>query len=347
MSESWTNSLLNLGAEFDAGRVTGFSATPAQDWSAQSNGLCDLSHYGLIRVSGEDAGRFLQAQLTNDVLALEVGAAQLNGWCSPKGRLLAVFTLWREADAYFLMLPRSLRAGIQARMGMFVLRSKVVVADVSDTTVRLGLTANSPVEFASLFPDAIPVAQGTVMTIHGGTAVRISHSRAILVLQPTLAEARWRELSSLAATLTANAWDLSIIREGVVEVLPETQDTYVPQMTNFELVGGVSFKKGCYPGQEIVARTQYRGILKRRMVRVQVALQTALAPGAPIYSPAFPDQAAGSVVISARSDKDTVEALVVAQLDAIEHNGLFLDQQFTAAGRFELLALPYSLPNQS
>jgi len=346
MSESWTNSLLKMGAHFNAGRVTGYASDEPDDWSIGSRGICDLSHYGLIRVSGEDAGRFLQAQLTNDVLALDVGAAQLNGWCSPKGRLLAVFTLWRSSDAYYLMLPRLLQAGIQKRLGMFVLRAKVAIEDVSTFAVRFGLISGSSTELTDVLPNDPSPAPGTAHTTATGTVVRLSPTRTIVVVDPLAAEQTWDDLASQRSRLTANAWDLASIRDGVIEVLPETQDAYVPQMANFELAGGVSFKKGCYPGQEIVARTQYRGILKRRMVRVRIASETPLLPGTQVYSPLFPGQAAGTIATSARSAADTVEALVVAQLEAISNNSLFVDQSFSTAGQLAVLSLPYRLPDQ-
>ncbi len=344
MSESWTNSLLKMGAQFDAGRVMGYASDTSDGWSIGSRGICDLSHYSLIRVSGEDAGSFLQAQLTNDVLALDVGVAQLNGWCSPKGRLLAVFTLWRASDAYYLMLPQPLQAGILKRLGMFVLRSKVAIEDASTLTIRLGLISGSSSELTDILPDAPTPVPGTVLTTARGTVVRLSPSRTVVVANPLDAEQMWGELLSQRSRLTANAWDLASIQDGVIEVLPETQDAYVPQMANFELAGGVSFKKGCYPGQEIVARTQYRGILKRRMARVRIASETTLAPGTQIYSPLFPEQAAGTLAISARADANSVEALVVAQLEAIRNNSLFVDPSFSSAGQLEVLALPYQLP---
>jgi len=346
MSESWTNSLLKMGARFDAGRVTGYASDTSDYWSIGSRSICDLSHYGLMRVSGEDAGRFLQAQLTNDVLALEVGAAQLNGWCSPKGRLLAVFTLWRTSDAYYLMLPRPLQAGIQKRLGMFVLRSKVAIEDASALTVRWGLIGGTSTQLTDILPDSPSPAAGTALTTATGTVVRLSLARTIVLVNPQAAEQMWRDLLSQRSRLTANAWDLATIRDGVIEVLAETQDAYVPQMANFELAGGVSFKKGCYPGQEIVARTQYRGILKRRMVRVRIVSETTLSPGTPIYSPLFPEQAAGTLALSARADANSVEALVVAQLEAIRNNSLFVDQRFSSDGRLDVLALPYQLPDQ-
>lgn len=346
MSERWTSSLLKLGAQFDAGRVSAFETLPTNNVAITAEGVfCDLSHYGVLRISGEDAGRFLQAQLTNDVLALQTEGVQLNGWCSPKGRLIAVFNLWRDGDVYFMMLPRALVPGVLQRLRMFVLRSKVTLEDFSDQCVRLGLMWDGTMTPACSKINAPPPPPGKFIAIAEGTLLRVSQSRAVLIVDPLLAEGLWRTLTNVATAQIANAWDLAMIREGIIEIQPETQDAYVPQMANFELVDGVSFKKGCYPGQEIVARTQYRGILKKRMVRVRIASTTTLISGTPVFSPTFPDQAVGSIAASAMSDAQTIEALVVAQRAAIDDNSLYVDQNCSAINHLQILSLPYVTPD--
>lgn len=269
--------------------------------------VCDLSPLNaLLRVSGDDAADFMHSQFTNDVKALAVGAAQWNGWCTPKGRLLATFVLARDAGGYFLMLPAAFAEAFAKRLRMFVLRSKVKIEDVSAATPRFGLWGGT-------------IAQG---------AFRLGESRAVAFGQAP--EGR-------AATL--DDWALSLIRDGVVQVVPGTQEAFVPQMANYELVGGVSFKKGCYPGQEIVARTQYRGILKKRAVRVHSP--AALAPGDSVYSDAFGDQSAGTVANVAPSPEGGFEALVVAQLDAIARGDLRL--RSLAGPALAVQPLPYAL----
>ena len=267
--------------------------------------VCDLSpSNALLRVSGDDADDFLHNQFTNDVKALAVGAAQWNGWCTPKGRLLATFVLARDAGGYYLLLPAAFAEAIAKRLRMFVLRSKVKVDDVSSSMPRFGLWSG-----------AIPAG-----------AFRVGEARAF-VFGPA-PEGR---------SATLDDWALSLIRDGIVQVVPGTQEEFVPQMANYELVGGVSFKKGCYPGQEIVARTQYRGILKKRAVRVRSA--TPLAPGDSVYSDAFGDQSAGTVANVAPSPEGGFEALVVAQLEAIAKGDLRLGS--LAGPALVLQPLPY------
>ncbi|MBC7623310.1 MAG: folate-binding protein YgfZ [Aeromicrobium sp.] len=344
MSDSWVNTLISLGAQFSDGRLTQFSGVTAETSMARTAGICDLSHYGLIKITGDDAGKFLHAQFTNDIASLPSGLSQLNGWCSPKGRLLAVFWIWRVEDAYYLLLRKSLQPMIQKRLGMFILRSKVVLEDLSGTTVRIGLIKVSGAEGAvDIFSGSIP-AFGSVATTSNGTSVRLSAFRTVLIAEPNHAPAAWQALCETAQPLTANEWDLAAVNEGIIEVVPDTQDSYVPQMANFELVGGVSFKKGCYPGQEIVARTQYRGILKRRMAKVSSFSSAALKPGTPVYSPQFPDQSVGSVALSARCTAIKVVSLIVTQLEAINHDNLFLDLACLPENKLVIESLPYAYP---
>ncbi len=343
MSDHWTSTLIEMGAVFSDGRVMRFGDSTDIEWVPQTSGICDLSHYAVLKVTGDDAAQFLHAQLTNDVLKLGDGDSQLNGWCSPKGRLLAAFSLWCLSGAYYLLLPRSINVAIQKRLGMFVLRSKVVLEDVSASHTCFGIVASKPEEWPVTIGQERPT-DNRLTHITNGILVRISPSRTVVVVTPETALVEWQRLSKVFQVLGANAWDLATIGDGVIEIGADTQDSFVPQMANYELVGGISFKKGCYPGQEIVARTQYRGILKRRMAKVAIAAAVSPKPGAPVYSPAFPDQAVGTVAISAMASVNEANALVVAQLEAIETNTLFLDPTYTPSSQLAIKPLPYRYP---
>lgn len=329
MNERWLQLLQLEGATFSNGRVTHFAATPTRNGN---DALCDLSHYGVIKVSGEEAAKFLQAQLTNDVLALNDGQAQWNGWCSPKGRLLVTFLIWRHDNSYLLLLPKSLQVAIQKRLGMFVLRSKVVIEDVSNVWQRIGVIADTNTSLT------LPTNLMQCETNKLGLVIRLSNQRALIVAEIVTAIATWQTLSKTISRVGANDWDLAGIRDGIIDITPETQDAYVPQMVNFELIGAVNFKKGCYPGQEIVARTQYRGILKRRMVRATFAAIDIPIAGTPLYSPAFAEQVAGTIALAAKNG-EAIEALVVAQIEAITSDSLYQDAAFTK--KCQILNLPY------
>jgi len=217
-----------------------------------------LSRYGLLSVTGADARAFLHAQLTNDIEHLAADRWALAGWCSAKGRLLASFLVIPSPDGFFLQLARDLAAPVAKRLTMFVLRSKVKIADLSATWSQVGVwdadLASTDVAW-----------RGNVATVRVG-------ERRFLQLGPAA------ELSEPANTDEVQ-WTLQEIRAGRPLITSATQDQFVPQMVNFEALGGVDFRKGCYPGQEIVARAQYRGQVKRRMVHTRAPAGVSLQPG--------------------------------------------------------------------
>jgi folate-binding protein YgfZ len=264
--------------------------------------VADLSHNALISVSGDDAAAFLHGQFTNDVQALAVERAQWNGWCSPKGRLLATFLLIRRKDDFLMMLPAEIAPVIAKRLSMFVLRSKVKIADVSSQYALRGILGRRDA------PPPMALAQEGE-----GLVVGLEPGRFILLAPPQ---------SAPTPDAGPDAWELASIRAGVPTITAATQEAFVPQMANFELVGGVSFKKGCYPGQEIVARTQYRGGLKRRMARAHVAGAERPQAGDAVYSSAFGEQSAGTIVNAAPAPEGGFDALVVAQIESIERGDL-------------------------
>ena len=346
MSDRWISVLTDQGARFADGRVTDYGDPPGE-LSAVDHGnvICDLSHDGLILVSGDDAAAFLQAQLCNDVLSLGDNGAQWNGWCSPKGRLLATFLIWKGRQGYFLQLPRVLQAAIQKRLQMFVLRSKVILSDESGNWVRFGVAGNEAESTLKSLAGAVPDTDMSTLHVEAGRVIRLSANRFEIVASHDNALALWRELSVKATKVGAAIWVGLMIRDGILTVLPGTQDAFVPQMANFELIGGVSFKKGCYPGQEIVARTQYRGILKRRMALVHSSAAAIPNPGDSVYAAEFGDQAAGAIANAAPAPGGGFDALVVAQIDAIKGGSLALGS--LDGPQLVPQVLPYPVPELS
>ena len=342
MSERWIAALTDRGARFADGRVADFGDAGGE-LAAAVNGtiICDLSHDGLIHVGGAEAAAYLQAQFCNDVATLGEEAAQWNGWCSPKGRLLVTFLVWRNADGYLLQLPRALQAAIQKRMQMFVLRSKVALTDASAQWIRFGVAGAGAAGLIEKMVGSLPAQSMNTVKMDDGVIVRISANRFEVIARDALALNWWQELLRGATPVGAPVWDGFGVRAGILTVLPETQDAFVPQMANFELIGGVSFKKGCYPGQEIVARTQYRGILKRRMGLVHGDGAVPM-PGASVYSHVFGDQAAGLIANAAPAAGGGFDALVVAQIEALRGGTLTLgslDGETLTVNR-----LPYAVP---
>ena len=321
---AWLSFLASRGAQLGAGGVAGFGK-PAEEVAAARDHtiLADLSHNALIAVSGDDATAFLHGQFTNDVQALAEGAAQWNGWCSAKGRLLATFLLVKRGQEYLLMLPADIAPAIAKRLRMYVLRSKVAVSDASERFVRLGLAGKSAAVLAAHHWGFSPERMRSTER-EGALCVAIDDQRFVLLADPARAPSLWEALTATARPTGADAWEWSLVQAGIPTVVARTQEEFVPQMANFELVGGVSFRKGCYPGQEIVARTQYRGGLKRRMARVHVEQSQRPQPGDAVYAPSFGEQAAGMVVSATPSPDGGFDALVVAQIDSLERDELRL-----------------------
>ena len=232
-----------------------------------------LTRYGVLSVSGAEARDFLHAQLTNDVLHLAPGRVALAGWCSAKGRLLATFLVIPAADGYLLQLARDLAPTVAKRLSMFILRSKVKVEDVSDAWTQDGVW-----DVEREGPE--------VVWQDGGVSVQVGNRR-YLELCPDAKE---------KPTAAESAWTLQEIKAGRPFISAATQDQFVPQMVNLEKLGGVDFQKGRYPGQEIVARAQYRGQVKRRMVQLQAPAGAELRPGQDYNGGVVVDSAGGELL---------------------------------------------------
>jgi tRNA-modifying protein YgfZ len=323
-TDPWHAFLASRGAHVAQGRTVHFGEPQAELVAARDGTLvADLSHNALIQVAGDDATEFLHAQFTNDVQALPEGAAQWSGWCTAKGRLLATFLLLRRRDGYLLMLPAEIAPAIAKRLGMFVLRSKVKIEDVSARFARIGFAGKTAGVMVARHWGHTAEPMRSVETALG-TCVGLDANRFVIFSPADAAPRTFDLLAENARPAGADAWEWTSIHAGIPVIVAATQESFVPQMANLDLVGGVSFKKGCYPGQEIVARTQYRGILKRRMALAH-ADATTLAPGQRVFSKAFGDQAAGEIVSSAPSPDGGADFLVVAQIESLETGDLHLD----------------------
>ena len=309
--------------------------------------LASVDELGLIAVAGDDAASFLHGQLTNDVAHLGLGDVRLAGYCSAKGRLLATALMWRNLDTVFLQVPRSILPGLLKRLQMFVLRAKAKLRDASAelaNEVVLGLGgAKAETALAGFFEQLPPSAYTRVEGKYGSllrVADALGAPRYLWLLPADTAIAAWPVLAAHLAVGANDAWQLSTILAGVPVVTDKTLEQFVPQMVNYELLGGVNFKKGCYPGQEIVARSQYLGKLKRRTVLASID-QLAVQAGDDVFAAADPDQPCGMVVNAAPNGQGGVDVLVEIKLAALDagpvHHG--------SAGGSTLAfgAMPYAL----
>lgn len=344
MIASWQTFLESFGAVIQDGRVQHFGDPSAELRAALDQTIvADLSDMSLIQFAGEDAQTYLQGQLSNDLRELDGGNSQLSSYCTPKGRMLANFLLWQNApNSYLAQLPASLREPVQKRLSMFVLRAKVKVSDASDAWIRLGLGGpGAGAVLTSVLGEVPPAVQG--LQHHArGSILRLPGDLFELLIAPDQADAMWRQLTTHAKAVGGACWDGLMIRAGIPTILPATQEAFIPQMVNYELIGGVNFKKGCYPGQEIVARTQYLGKLKRRMYLGNLKLDTAPAPGDELFSADLPDQATGMIVNAAPAPDGGYDVLAVIQISSVEGNVIHWKSADGPA--LSVGVLPYALP---
>jgi folate-binding protein YgfZ len=344
VNETWKTFLQQQGAVWENDRVQHFGdAVRERRAAAKENVLADLSHLSLIRARGTDTQNFLNGQLSNDLRLLDATHSQLAAWCSPKGRMLAIFQLFRRGDDTLLQLPASLVETTLKRLKMFVLRAKVTLDRVDNELVSLGI---SGLEAEKLLRDAAGFAPTVVdgcETRNDITAIKISgpQPRFEIIAPADTARKLWDAFKNKAAPVGPPVWQWLDIMAGIPSVVPETSEAFVPQMTNLEILGGVNFKKGCYPGQEIVARMQYLGKLKQRLYRAHFEGNATPRPGDAIFAPDFPGQSAGTVVVAQSAPDNGFDLLAVIQISSAEVGDLHL-----GSGKgpvISLESLPYSV----
>ncbi len=276
MNSIWQAHLQAQGAIITDDYVAHFgNAADELQSTASGNIICDLSHLGLLQLGGADTVPFLQGQVTNDVKLLTGNNMHYTGYCNPKGRLLALFLAFAHADHVHLQLPKSLIEPIAKRLRMYVLRSKVEIKDVSSEIVRFGI--NGP-ESASRLASSIgnsPSQDFELLTHENCTILKLptiaGHSRFEIFASSENAIALWDTLSKNCQPVGKACWDGLEIQAGIPEVYPATQEQFVPQMLNLDALNAINYKKGCYTGQEIVARTHYLGTVKRRTFLAHIA----------------------------------------------------------------------------
>lgn len=299
--------------------------------------FCPLSHEGVLAVRGPDASKFLQGQLTCNLNYLSDGSCSLGARCTPKGRMLSSFRIVGTTDGYLLAMARELVEPQLSDLQKYAVFSKSKLADESADWVRFGLSGGDAALAAlglDLAPSTDCVARSDMLL-----ALRLSDGRAELWAPASEAQRLHAHLASQLHEATLNDWLLAQVRAGIGQVLGSSREQFIPQMLNLQALGGVSFKKGCYTGQEIVARMQYLGKLKRRLYRLALASEQLPAPGLELFSPVH-SSSVGEVVLAATSDNGC-ELLAVLQEDAVHDGRLHLGAADGPA--LSLLDLPYTL----
>jgi folate-binding protein YgfZ len=318
----------------------------ASPFQAVLNGgvFAPLTQFGFIDTTGDDAAAFLHTQLTNDVQHLDASTARLAGYCSPKGRLMASFLMWRAGDAVRLMIAADLQATVQKRLSMFVMRAKAKLVDATPSLTAVGFAGDVRHALSHLF-DAMP--DGVHVKVDGplGSLIRVPDAagrpRFLWVGRKTEVDAHLAELEKKLTRASAEVWDWLDIHAGEPRITQPVSEQFVPQMVNFDVLGGVNFKKGCYPGQEVVARSQYRGTIKRR---TSLAHVESAKPGDELFHSGDPGQPCGLVVNVASAPDGGVDALVEIKLAALEQGSVHVGAADGPALKF--LPLPYAFPTE-
>jgi tRNA-modifying protein YgfZ len=309
------------------------------------SGVVKLEHLGIIRVTGADAVSFLQGQLTNDVALLPMNESRLAAFCSAKGRMQASFTIYKRPaqDAtqttpdIYMVCSRDILAPTLKRLSMFVMRAKAKLTDVTDAFNIFGLTGNT----------IHLIAAQAINT----PAIVIFNTSTVVALPPALGQSRALcitpagDMTPAGEAISTELWHWGEVHAGIATITAPIVDAFVPQMLNYESVAGVNFKKGCYPGQEVVARSQFRGTLKRRAYVVHIDVTDSQRfVSQEVFHESDAEQPCGMVAQVAKNPNGASEvysAIVSMQTAAADGGKLTLGS--ASGATITLLPLPYPL----
>lgn len=304
----------------------------------QGDILCDLSHLATLSLSGDDALTFLQGQVTNDVNLLGMDKAHYTGYCSAKGRLLALFLAYRTAQGLHLQFNNKLADTIAKRLKMYIMRAKVTLHNSSDDTVKLGVSGPHITQALSAFFAAIPTQTYGISHNENGSLIRLSGKlpRFEIVCDTETAKRLWSALKKTCKPVGKACWEWLEIQAGIPDISAHTQEAFVPQMVNLDKLNGINFKKGCYTGQEIVARTHYLGKIKRRTQLLHLPSSVPPQAGTEVLSNS--QEVVGMVVRTAPTPKGGYDVLAEVRLDSLEAGDLVINGVAAV-----MQTLPYSL----
>lgn len=340
MNSDWQNFLMQHQAHIQDGVVQHFD-NPDAELDASENGtvLCDLGQFGTLRVSGEDAQSFLQNLLSNDIRHVDATHAQLSSFNTAKGRMLAVFLIWREGENYCLQLPVEILEVMRKKLSMYVLRSKVKITDASNEQICMGVSGKNAESLLRKLCGDVPPENMACLAIAHSHILKINDTRFQISISPSNAPTIWNKLAAGTQAVGSACWDWLNIRSGIPVITLKTQEEFVPQMANLDALGGINFKKGCYPGQEIVARMHYLGKLKRRMFLAHISRGDMPQAGDELFSADMDGQTSGMIANVAPAPHGGYDVLAVIQTASVETS-----QIKTIDGNIlQILTLPYTL----
>jgi folate-binding protein YgfZ len=339
----WHTFLKSQGAVLTACQVEHYGDAQAElQATANGNVLVDLSHLGLLQISGEDALTFVQGQVTNDVKLLNGHNSQYAGYCNPKGRLLALFLAFAHHGQLYLQLHGALLESIMKRLRMYVMRSKVTIEDVSASTLCMGVAGKDAEASLKAIFKKVPSQVHELTSLDNGALVRLPGAtpRYLIFSDADQLTAIWEQLQKTHKPAGKACWDWLEIQAGIPEISPETQEEFVPQMINLDALDGINYKKGCYTGQEIVARTHYLGKVKRRTQLAHMVTAGTPQAGDDVFSSGS-NEPVGKIVRGAASPRGGFDVLAEIRLESLETGTICWESAGGPA--LELRKLPYTL----
>ena len=306
--------------------------------------LSVLDNLCCYQVSGEDASTFLQGQFSNDINEVSENKAQITSYSTAKGRMLAIFYVCKQSDHYLLITSADIAEDVMKRLQMYVMRSKVTISKLEDHTL-IGLSNDIDASVLNHLSLTQPGSDYQTSMAGDTLCVKVPgvNLRYMLIGGQTLLE-QCQQLSKNEVEIYANEyWQWLDILAGLPMITAATQEAFVPQMANMELINGVSFSKGCYPGQEVVARLHYLGNANRRMFRVKTDANQALNAGDEIYSSAS-DQAIGKFVTTVNIGDNKIDALAILRVETSKSKSLSTSKENNNS--VEIMELPYAVPTE-
>ncbi len=348
MNSEWQKFLNRTGVRIDNDAVhPGSTARQEAEAATRETIITTLPYLGLIRIGGKDAATFMQNQFTNDVREVASDKSQLSAWCSPKGRVLACFRLFRTGEYYYMQLPRSLVLSTLEQLRKYILMSEVSLEDCSDAFATIGIAGPQAKTLLDELLPAMAAAVDEVVHLDDYLSIALPgrSPRFILIGEPGRMMPLWSSLKTLAQTVGSSNWRLLDIHAGLPNIYPETAGAFVPQMLNLQAIGGLSLTKGCYPGQEVVARMQYLGKLKRRMYRAVVDTAISIQPGDALLI-AGSEHGTGKVVDAHPDASGGYELLAVVEIATVE-SGKKVCLESNNAAVVNFVDLPYAVAEQS
>jgi folate-binding protein YgfZ len=338
-NNDWQEYQFIQGAMFNNETITSFGNIQNELICTQNkNIICDLSHLGLLEISGDDAVTFLQGQVTNDVRLLNGSNAHYTGYCSPKGRLLALFFALSHHQKLHLQLNHKLLEPISKRLKMYVMRSKVTINNVSDSVVKIGLSGNDVPDFLTPYFAQIPLQAYELISTEYGTLIRLPSKtpRFEIICDTKYAKEMWQALKKHCKPVGRSSWEWLEIQAGLPDIYIQTQEEFVPQMVNLDLLDAINFKKGCYTGQEIVARTHYLGKVKRRTHLAHINTVTPPQAGNDVTNQN--NEIVGKIVRSALAPLGGYDVLAEIRLESVETGDLLVN-----GVKADVRQLPYNI----